>query len=553
MWNKVGFNFNRDDFKRKTENRLILWNRERFILRLLEKDPSLWVDSFNKEIPDRLGWLTAPKNAEKELKEIKNISDIIKEMGISYIVLLGMGGSSLAAQMLYETLDKRDSSPELFVLSSTHPVAVQEIETNIDIKKTVFIVSSKSGTTLETLSFFRYFWSLASRSTSETGRHFIAVTDPGSNLDRLAQKRNFIKIFYAPPDIGGRFSAFTFFGSVPPFFCGADIKKLIFSAQKEMNKNIPSIPEQEADGIVLGALLGEMALAGKDKLTFMTDNSLAYFPYWLEQLIAESLGKKGKGIIPVVDEPSAPLNYYGDDRVFINITLGRDDQKENKQFINTLNSEGFPVLDFNLENKFSLGRELYRWEIAVAAAGAVLGVNPFDQPDVQRSKEFTRKAMEKNGIEKIRGIRSYSIEDEEEIKKAMREIFQDAEKDRYFSLQAYLPKTGGLDRILEDIRLQFLQKTGLATTLGYGPSFLHSSGQLHKGGPDLGIFIQIVDDIEFDLTVPETDYSFLSMIKAQAAGDYQALQEKRRKIIRINLGNSVETAMETFLKIIRKL
>ena len=553
MWEKTGFDFNRDDYKRKTENRLILWNRERFILRLWEKDPSLWVGSFNKEIPDRLGWLTAPKTAEKELKEIKNISDTIKERGISSIVLLGMGGSSLAAQMLYETLDKKDSSPELFVLSSTHPAAVREIETNIDIKKTVFIVSSKSGTTLETLSFFRYFWSLASRSISETGRHFIAVTDPGSNLDQLAQKRNFLKIFYAPPDIGGRFSAFTFFGTVPPFFSGSDIKKLFVYAQEEMNKNVPSIPEQAADGIVLGALLGEMALAGKDKLTFITDNSLAYFPYWLEQLIAESLGKKGKGIIPVVDEPLASLNYYGDDRVFINITLGRDDQKENKQFIDTLNSEGFPVLDFNLENKFSLGQELYRWEIAVAAAGAVLGVNPFDQPDVQRSKEFTRKAMEKDGIEKISGIRSFSIEDEEEIKKAMREIFQEAEEGRYFSLQAYLHKTDGLDRKLEDIRLQLLQKTGLATTLGYGPSFLHSSGQLHKGGPDLGIFIQIVDDNKFDLTVPETDYSFLSMIKAQAAGDYQALQEKGRKVIRINLGNSVETAVVTLLKIIRKL
>lgn len=553
MWDKTGFTFNRDDFKRKTENRLILWNRERFILRLWEKDPSLWLDSFNQEIPNRLGWLTAPITAEKELKEIENIGEKIKEAGISHIVLLGMGGSSLAAQVLYETLNKKDSSPDMFVLSSTHPAAVHEIEKNIDIKKTVFVVSSKSGTTLETLSFFRYFWSLARRSTSDAGRHFIAVTDSGSNLDHLGQKRNFLKIFNAPPDIGGRFSAFTFFGIVPPFLGGADIKNLITYAQNEMKNNKPSISEQEADGIVLGALLGEMALAGKDKLTFITDNALTYFPYWLEQLIAESLGKKGKGMIPVVDEPKATINCYGNDRVFINITLGKDDKKENIQFMRDLVSEGFPVLDFKLENKFSLGRELYRWEIAVAAAGAVLGVNPFDQPDVQRSKEITREAMEKDEVEKIKGIRSFSIEDQEEIGKAVKEIIQEAEKDQYFSFQVYLHQTEGLKRKLEEIRLQFLKKAGLATTLGYGPSFLHSSGQLHKGGPNLGIFIQIVDNTEFDLSVPETDYSFLSIIKAQADGDYQALQEKGRKIIRINLGDSVETAAQVFLNIIQNL
>lgn len=553
MWEKTGFDFNRDDFKRKTENRLILWNRERFILRLWEKDPSLWVDSFNKEIPDRLGWLTAPKTAEKELSEIEEIYKIINEADMSHIVLLGMGGSSLAAQMLYKTLDRKASYPKLLVLSSTHPAAVREIEKNINIKNTVFIVSSKSGTTLETLSFFRYFWSLVSRSTSDVGRHFIAVTDFRSNLDQLAQERSFLEIFHAPPDIGGRFSAFTFFGTVPAFLGGADLKNLITYALKEKKNNEPSVPEQGADGIVLGALLGEMALAGKDKLTFITVPSLAYFPYWLEQLIAESLGKKGKGIIPVVDEPLVPINCYGNDRVFINITLGGNDQRGNRQFVNTLISRGFPVLGFNLENKFSLGRELYRWEIAVSAAGAVLGVNPFNQPDVQRSKEFSRKAMEKDAVETISGIKSFSIDDKEEVQKAIREIFQKAEEDHYFSLQAYLHQTSELDRVLQEIRSLIVKKTGLATTLGYGPSFLHSSGQLHKGGPDLGFFIQIVDNTEFDLSVPETEYSFLSMIRAQADGDYQALQEKGRKVIRINFEDSVETAAQTLLDIIQNL
>ena len=445
MWEKTGFDFNRDDFKRKTENRLILWNRERFNLRLWGKDPSLWDDSFNQEIPDRLGWLTAPKTTEKELSEIEEIRNIINEIGISYIVLLGMGGSSLAAQMLYETLDRRTSFPDLFVLSSTHPAAVREIENNIDPEKSVFIVSSKSGTTLETLSFFRYFWSIMENAASDMGRHFIAVTDFGSNLDQLAQSRGFLKIFHAPPDIGGRFSAFTFFGTVPPFLGGAELKNLITYAQNEKKNNEASVPEQEADGIVLGALLGELALAGKDKLTFITDPSLAYFSYWLEQLIAESLGKKGKGIIPVVDEPKAPIDRYGKDRVFINITQGRDGQKQNKQFVESLVSKGFPVLDFNLENKFSLGRELYRWEIAVSACGAVLGVNPFNQPDVQRSKEFTRKAMEKDAAETISGIKSISIDDKEAVRKAIRETFQKAEEDHYFSLQAYLHQTSELN------------------------------------------------------------------------------------------------------------
>jgi len=553
MWDKLGFNFNHDKFKRKAEDRLILWNRERFLLRLWGKDHSLWDDSQEHEITDRLGWLNVLDQVGKELKEVKDFSQIIEKKEIRHIVLLGMGGSSLAAQMLYKILRGKESFPELYVLSSTHPKSIREIEDNIDPRKTIFIVSSKSGTTLETLSFFRYFWFLIKKYSSEPGQHFIAVTDPGSHLDQLAQKRDFLKIFLAPSDIGGRFSAFTYFGIVPSFLGGADIENMIIYAQEEMKNNKTPVPEQEADGIALGALLGEMALAGKDKLTFVTDSSLTYFPYWLEQLIAESLGKKGKGIVPVVDEPQAPIECYGRDRVFINITFDNDGCNETQQFVERIAAKGFPVLDFNLENKPSLGRELFRWEIAVAAAGSVFRVNPFDQPDVQRSKQFTRNAMEKDGAEKIKDIRTYSFENQDNIKQAIRGLLHGAEDNNYISLQTYLQKTSKINQELEEIRLQLIKKTHLATTLGYGPSFLHSSGQLHKGGKDIGLYIQLVDDPNFELQVPETDYSFLSMIKAQSAGDYQALREKGRQVIRINLGESAEASVKTLKNIIQDL
>ncbi len=553
MWNEVGFSFNHDGIKRKTENRLILWNRERFLLRLWDKDPSLWDASLGPQITERLGWLDLPDRAENEIKEVENFSQTIDKQEISHIVLLGMGGSSLAAQMLYKTLRENKDYPELSVLSSTHPEAVREIENKIDPMETIFIVSSKSGTTLETLSFFRYFWSLMNKYSAEPGRHFIAITDPDSYLDELAEKRNFLKIFYAPPDVGGRFSAFTSFGIVPAALGGAKIKNLINYAQEEMKRNKTPVSEQEADGIVLGALLGEMALAGKDKLTFVTDPALTYFPYWLEQLIAESLGKKGKGIIPVVNEPQAQIDYYGEDRVFVHIAYGSHGSKDKKQFIENLVSNGFPVLDFNLENKFSLGREICRWEIAVAAAGAIFRVNPFDQPDVQRSKEFTQNVMEKGGTDKIKEIKAYSIEDQDNIRRALREIFPEPEVNKYIAIQAYLHQTSGLDKEFEEIRSQLVKTTHLASTLGYGPSFLHSSGQMHKGGRDVGIFIQLVDEPVFDLIVPETDYSFFPMIKAQAAGDYQALREQGRRVIRINLGESAEKGLKTLFSIIQNL
>ncbi|MBN2245071.1 MAG: hypothetical protein JW755_04430 [Candidatus Aminicenantes bacterium] len=553
MWDEVGFSFNHDGIKRKTENRLILWSRERLLLRLWDKDPSLWDASLGDQITDRLGWLDLPARLEKEVKKVEDFNNSIDKKEISHLVLLGMGGSSLAAQMLYKTLSRNEAHPELSVLSSTHPESVREIEDKIDPMETIFIVSSKSGTTLETLSFFRYFWSLMNKYSAEPGRHFIAITDPGSYLDDLAEKRNFLKIFHAPQDVGGRFSAFTSFGIVPASLGGADIKDLIIYAQEEMRRNKTPVPEQKADGIVLGALLGELALAGKDKLTFITDSALTYFPYWLEQLIAESLGKKGKGIIPVVDEPQVPIEGYGKDRAFIRITCGSHPSKDDKQFIESLASKGFPVLDFNLENKVFLGRELCRWEIAVAAAGAVFRVNPFDQPDVQRSKKFTLNVMEKSGNDKIEGIKAYSIEDQDNIRQALSEIFPRTEVNRYIAIHAYLHQTAGLDKELEDIRFQLVQKTHFATTLGYGPSFLHSSGQMHKGGRDVGIFIQLVDEPAFDLTVPETDYSFFSMIKAQAAGDYQALREQGRRVIRINLGKSGESGLKTLSRIIQEL
>lgn len=528
------------EYKNQVRERLKSWKRQNFTRRLWAKDPTLWFPKPEPEITNRLGWLFLPEMKYEKIEDLFFFADQVKDTGISHVVLLGMGGSSLAPEVFQRTFANAPGYPELIVLDSTHPSAVCAIRDKLDLHRTFFLVSSKSGTTLETLSLFRYFWSQVSLVTETPGRHFIAITDPGTPLLKLAQERDFRKVFQSNPDVGGRYSAFTEFGLVPAAMIGMDIHRLLDRAWIASENCAFCVSEEKSTGLILGAALSELARR-RDKLTLLASSSLRSFPDWLEQLIAESTGKDGKGIVPVVNEPWVLPDDYGEDRFFVYISLEGDDAREIEDRITVLETIGHPVVRINLEEKYDLGKEIFRWEIAVASAGSVLKIHPFNQQDVQLAKDFTRMAMEKKKVEEqgMNQMKTVSTEDSKILAEALENWMDKRRPGDYIALQAYLSPTPKITEALQNVRLKLLKRTRLATTMGYGPRFLHSTGQLHKGGPNSGLFLQLFDEPQIDLPIPETDYSFGTLIKAQALGDCQALKQRGRRVLRINLKRDV--------------
>jgi len=479
----------------------------------------------------------------------------IKGEGKTHVVLLGMGGSSLAPEILQKTFGNARGYPELIVLDSTHPDAVAAVEARLGLKQTLFIVSSKSGTTLETLSFFRYFWNRVGTQTEAAGDHFAAITDPETPLQKIAEERKFRQIFQSASDVGGRFSAFTDFGLVPGALIGLDIRRLLDRGWMAAEDNAFCVSEDEASGLILGAALGELA-QNRDKLTFLTSTSLRKFPDWIEQLIAESTGKDGRGILPVVDEPHVSPDYYGQDRFFVCFAVEGDDRENLEEQLSGLDRAHQPIVRIHLREKIDLGREIFRWEIAVASAGSVLGIHPFNQPDVQLAKDFAREVMEKEeevGKESESPEEAWSVEESGILEKTLKDWIDQAGPLDYIALHAYLPPSSEMTTALQELRLELLHRTKCATTLGYGPRFLHSTGQLHKGGPNRGLFLQIINEPSMDLSIPETEYSFGTLIKAQALGDYRALRQRGRRIIRVNLRKDTLGALDQLVRLIKKL
>lgn len=528
---------NLGEFQGQVEGLLKKWEEMNLCRRLWAKDPTLWFSKPMPEITDRLGWLFLPETMHEQIDDLVSFAEKVRADGIKHVVLLGMGGSSLAPEVYQSTFGNKSDYPELLVLDSTHPSAVRTIEDRIDLRHTLFLVSSKSGTTLETLSFFRYFWQKMSSVASEPGNHFTAVTDPDTPLMKLASEKGFRRIFLAPPDLGGRYSALTVFGLVPAALIGMDVHKLLDRAWVASESCAFCASEQKTSSLALGAALGVLAKNGRDKVTFFTSPSLRSFPDWLEQLIAESTGKDSKGIVPIVGEPLEAPEVYGKDRFFIYLYLEGDDDHKTAAGLKMLEENGHPTVRIRLKSKEDLGQEIFRWEAAVAAAGAVLEIHPFNQPDVQLAKELARTVMEE-GVKVSQGagdVDIVSIEEPEKLADALRKWLELANENDYAAIQAYLPPNHNTTAALRKIRQELLDGFKLATTLGYGPRFLHSTGQLHKGGPNSGLFLQIIDDVEEDLAIPETDYSFGGLIKAQALGDYQALKQRERRVLRINL------------------
>ena len=540
--------------------RLSQWRAAGLGRRLWAKDPTVWFEEPVAGIVDRLGWLDLPATMAGKIEGIERFADQVCAEGTRHVVLLGMGGSSLAPEVFAAALGAGAPYPELIVLDSTHPAAVAEVERRIDIARTLFLVSSKSGTTIETLSLFRIFWRRAGETGSGPGRHFVAITDAGSPLADLAAERGFRNTFLAPPDVGGRYSALSVFGLVPAALAGMDIRRLLAGASAMAEACGPEVAETENPALILGAALAELARSGRDKVTFLTSPALNALPAWIEQLIAESIGKEGIGIVPVAGEAPGDLEAYGDDRFFVSIRLAGDEAgagdgpgEASGPLLLALIAAGRPLARIELSDVTGLAQEMFRWQVAVVAAAAALGVHPFDQPDVEIAKELTRQAMAPQGAEtaEVDPADSIGTGDPEALRKALSAWTGGARPGDYVALQAYLAPTEGTTKALAGIRLALGDRLTLAVTLGFGPRFLHSTGQLHKGGPDNGLFLQLVDQPDDDIAIPETDYGFAALIRAQALGDLKALKQRRRRVLRVDLGPDTAAGLAALAEALR--
>jgi transaldolase/glucose-6-phosphate isomerase len=537
--------------------RLQRWEETGFARRLWAKDHTLWSPTRLPEITDRLGWLDLPTAMTDQTGAITDFAYALKAAGMRHIVLVGMGGSSLAPEVFQRTFGNAAGYPALIVLDSTHPGAVAAVDAAIDPRTTVFLVSSKSGTTTETLSLFRYFWQRVEQGSSTPGAHFVAITDPDTPLVRLAYERGFRQLFLAPPDVGGRYSALTVFGLVPAALLGVDIRRVLDRARHMAEAVGPSVRCQDSPGLRLGAALGEWTLVGRDKVTFVVPPSLAGLPSWIEQLIAESTGKDGKGIVPIVDEPAGAVDAYERDRVFVHVCVTGEATPDLEASMRALEAAGHPVIRTELADKTDIGQEFFRWEVAVAAAGAVLGIHPFNQPDVQLAKDLAQQAMQKGVGATPPDPGKTAMPDEvaadrrETLAGALRAWLATVRPGDYVGVQAYLAPSSATTAALDAIRQALRDRLRVATTLGYGPRFLHSTGQLHKGGPNTGLFLQIVDDPPHDLAVPETDYTFGALIRAQALGDLAALHQRGRRLVRVDLGRDVVGGLARVAEVLR--
>jgi transaldolase/glucose-6-phosphate isomerase len=500
--------------------------------RLWAKDSTLWSSDVAKrqEIHDRLGWLDV---ADKMLEKSDQLVALAKDgRAYSDVVLLGMGGSSLCPDVLRHTFGAVKGHPKLHVLDTTDPATILSVRSKIKIQSSLFIVASKSGETTETLSHFAYFW----EQTKGKGRQFAAITDPGSGLEKLAKEHDFRWIFTNPPDIGGRYSALSYFGLVPGALMGVNVIEMLERAIEMEHSCADSVPVEKNPGVWLGGVMGRLATQGRNKLTLITSPKVATFGYWVEQLIAESTGKEGKGIVPVEGEPVGKPAVYGDDRLFVYIRMDADPPHRGVQ---ALERAGHPVITLTMRDKLDLGGEFFRWEVAVAIAGSILGIDAFDQPNVQESKDNTKKVLAKfKQAGKLPAAESVAAS---KARPGLKSLLGRAKRGAYFAIMAYTARTPASEAAIATIRAAVRDKTRIATTAGYGPRFLHSTGQLHKGGPKTGLFLQIVQDDAKDVPIPGQPYSFSILKQSQSLGDLQSLTSRRLPVLRVTLGRDVAT------------
>ncbi len=532
---------------------------ENIIERMWKKDHTVWRND-PTEIFNRLGWLDCVDVTRSSIKEINSFVDAVRAQGFTHALLMGMGGSSLAPEVFRLTFGVKEGYLDLSVLDNTHPEAVKEFSNILDVEKTLYIVSTKSGGTVETISFMKCFYTETVKKIGKknAGNRFVAITDPGSGLEAMAKDLNFRKIFLNDPDIGGRFSALSLFGAVPAALVGVNLDEFLNRAEKMVNECKLHDVSQNS-GAMLGTIIGTLANEGIDKLTILSSSQLRYFGAWLEQLIAESTGKDGKGILPVDLEPMSSIENFSHDRVFVQLKLEGD--SSNDEIINAIKEADFPFIEITFHDVYDLAGEFFRWEFATAIAGYVLSVQPFDQPNVESAK-VAAKAMMKEYQQKgelprllpsleMDNVKVFGNLQSKNISEAINTFVALAEKGKsYISIQAYLKPTEKTWEALQILRSKVLSKYKVATTLGYGPRFLHSTGQLHKGDGGNGLFIQIVDAGSEDLPIPlsagdvKSEITFGTLINAQSLGDRQALIDNGRKVLRLELlGNAAESIL----------
>ena len=517
---------------------------ERVVARLWGYDYTVWKNK-PAEITNRLGWLTIADAMYDQIPRLKEFAEMVKRDGFTRGVLLGMGGSSLAPEVFRKTFGVKAGYLDISVLDSTDPEAILALDESLNYRKTLFIVSTKSGGTVETLSFFKYFYNrtLKELGKGEAGRHFVAITDPGSKLVKLAEDYNFLKVFLNDPNIGGRYSALSYFGLVPASLMGINLELLLDRALKAKANAEPCNCPEEGDNNAarLGIVMGKLAGLGLDKATFVLSNEIESFGDWVEQLIAESTGKEGKGILPVVGEETGVPSEYGNDRQFVYLRLKSANTLINDSKISKLKSSGFPVLQLNLDDIYDLGAQFFLWEFATAMAGHILGINPFDQPDVEsakvRAREMVALYMKEGSLGEDTALPPES--------KGLNEFLKGFGEANYIAVHAYVKPSEEAKNALSMLRNKLRSRYHTAVTLGYGPRFLHSTGQLHKGDAGKGFFIQLTSENTKDVQIPDKAGSDVSGItfgvlkQAQALGDKKALEDKGRKVIHVNLGTDV--------------
>jgi transaldolase/glucose-6-phosphate isomerase len=543
------------------------WRANGKVRRLWQRDASLWT---NSDEAQWLGWLDIAEKQIEHVKDFAKLADEIKKDGFADVLLLGMGGSSLAPEVLEKTFGHVKGFPRLHVLDSTDPAQVKAFEDEVDLANTLFIVSSKSGTTLEPNIFKQYFFERVKETVGaeKAGSRFIAITDPGSHLQKEAEADKFRYIFHGVPSIGGRYSALSNFGMVPGAAAGIDIAKLLDRTEEMVQACAASVPVEKNPGVMLGIILGCAAKSGRDKVTIITSPGISDLGAWLEQLLAESTGKQGKGIIPVDREHLSSPAVYGKDRIFAYVRAEASPDPDQDAKIAELEKAGQPVVRISVADIYDLGQEFFRWEIATAVAGSIIGINAFNQPDVEASKVETRKLtseyektgslpaekpfFEQAGIKLFADPKNASALAEGNLGQRLRAHLNRLNPGDYFALLAYVEMNPEHEALLQEIRHAIRDTKQVATCLGFGPRFLHSTGQAYKGGPNSGVFLQITCDDGHDLPVPGQKYTFGVVKAAQARGDFQVLADRGRRVLRVHLGKDVETGLSELVTIIGK-
>jgi transaldolase/glucose-6-phosphate isomerase len=497
-------------------------SQERVGERVRAGDATLWGPPGAPEIANRLGWLTIAERMLDEVDSLTSFADRVGDDGLRDVVLLGMGGSSLAPEVLRRCFGSRPGRPRLHVLDSTDAATVRAVQQSVDPKRTLFVVSSKSGGTIEPLSLFAYFWSLV-----DDGQNFAAITDPGSGLEKLAREHGFREVFAGDPDIGGRYSALSAFGIVPAALIGVDIRGLLQGASGAWKtaledvsaKADSSAPAEQTAAVWIGAALSALAQAGRDKLTFVISDSLPGLGLWLEQLVAESTGKRSTGILPVADEPLGEPGEYGDDRVFAYLPDAHSPDAELDARVELLAAAGHPLLTIPTRGPSDLGRVFMLFELAVAVSGWGLGINPFDQPNVQQAKDATKRVLAEYAAE-------HELPEQPSADDAaLSSLIGPAASPSYVAIMGYAQPSGDFDAAIAELRVAIRAVGKATTTFGYGPRFLHSTGQFHKGGPRTGRFLQLLHDGPEDVDIPGAGYTFTTLKSAEAIGDFETLRE----------------------------